>query len=361
MGRADGYGRAWCVTIWAKSIRNMGYGDMLTDDDMPTDIIGQRLVEQIREEWALSGKGRTSGAVACLSAKDGFHIHMGVYASNKVLFTTVASVLGNAHVEPQYGTKQQLVEYLRKQGKWEEKGEKILYESNMDGIQDGQGKRTDLNSISEMIDKGMTPNEIFREDIKFRKWDKMIKDAYFDKRYQETPIHRDIKVNWLFGGTGTGKTHIVTDLAEKYGEDNIYMVTDYANGFDKYNGEPILIMDEFRGQLPYSVMLTILQGYKQQIHARYTNIVTLWNEVYITSPLTPYEVYQNIDNKFDTKEQLYRRITTTTLCYKDDNGYYKKSLSGARERWEFNSDKDGFISLDLFEKDEQIKIPFVND
>lgn len=361
MPTKDIKGRAWFVTIMPQSIKNMGFGDLLDDDDFPKDFIGRELVEQIREEWACSGKGRSSGATACVSADGKFHIHMGVYASSQIGFTALTNVLGKAHVMPQRGTKEELIAYIKKDGKHAEKGETVLYASDMEEIQDGQGKRNDLSNMNDMIQSGMTPNEIFRMDIKYRKWDKLIKDAYFDKRYQETPIHRDIKVNWLFGGTGTGKTHIVTDLAEKYGEDNIYMVTDYANGFDKYNGEPILIMDEFRGQLPYSVMLTILQGYKQQIHARYTNIVTLWNEVYITSPLTPYEVYQNIDNKFDTKEQLYRRITTTTLCYKDDNGYYKKSLSGARERWEFNSDKDGFMSLDLFEKDEQIKMPFVND
>lgn len=107
--------------------------------------------------------------------------------------------------------------------------------------------------------------------------------------------------------------YTLVQLADQYGEDNVYIVSDYTSGFDHYNGEPIILLDEFRGQLPYGIVLMILQGYKQQIHARYTNAWTIWDKVVITSPMTPYEVYNNMET-LDKKEQLYRRITRTTMA-----------------------------------------------
>ena len=46
---------------------------------------------------------------------------------------------------------------------------------------------------------------------------------------------------------------------------------------------PFCFLDEFKGGMPYGVLLSILDKYKSQIHARYANIFALWNEVYIAS------------------------------------------------------------------------------
>ncbi len=78
----------------------------------------------------------------------------------------------------------------------------------------------------------------------------MIKDGYFAKRKKETPINREVDVKWIFGETGTGKTYSLVQLADQYGEDNVYIISDYGSVFNHYNGEPIILLDEFRGQSP---------------------------------------------------------------------------------------------------------------
>jgi hypothetical protein len=90
------------------------------------------------------------------------------------------------------------------------------------------------------------------------------------------------------------------------------MLTDYDHGFDKYNGESILFMDEFRRQMKFSLFLTLIGGYKVQVPCRYSNVYGLWNEVHITSVLPPERVYENMvqDNRhLDTVDQLMRRIS----------------------------------------------------
>lgn len=325
-------GRAWMVTIWPKSMRNMGFGEMLDDENRPIDGIGKELVEAIREEWICSGKGRTCGAVACISPNDGFHIHAGVYCSSKVLFSTVVNVLGKANVREQRSTKEELTAYLRKQGKHEEKGEIVLYESGLDCIQDGQGSRSDLQTIDDLIKQGKRPEEIMEQNIAWRKYDKMIKDAYFRKRYKETDVKRNNDVYWHVGEAGSGKTYTYVKLCEEKGEDNVYMLSDFqSGGFDKYNAEPVLFIDEFRGQMPYGEFLKITDVYKHQVHARYANALALWNEVHIATVLPPEMVYEKMNSEhqeIDTMTQLLRRIKYVVYHWKDEKGYHEYKVLG---------------------------------
>ena len=168
------------------------------------------------------------------------------------------------------------------------------------------------------------------KNLSYRRYEKLIKDAYFDKRYRETPFLRDVNTIWHVGESASGKTYSVMKLIEQYGEDNIYFVSDYDNGgLDKYNGEPYLFLDEFRGQIKYSVLLGMLQGYKQQFHARYTNIIGLWNKVHISTVLPPEKVYQTMVNEnqnIDTLTQLFRRINMIVYHWKDEQGYHTYEL-----------------------------------
>lgn len=116
------------------------------------------------------------------------------------------------------------------------------------------------------------------------------------------------------GPSGSGKSHTQLELIKKYGPDEVYLMTDYkGGGFDTYSGEKVLFMDEFRGQLPFNELLMILDVYPNQIHARYANTYALWDEVHITSILTPeklYEVMVENSRHFEPLEQLLRRISS---------------------------------------------------
>ena len=159
----------------------------------------------------------------------------------------------------------------------------------------------------------------------------MIKDAFYRKRFKETPSVRSVKVIWHFGEPGSGKTYTYKQLVDEYGEDNVYFITDYENGgFDFYNGQAILCLDEFRGQFKFSFLLNILDVYKSQIHCRYSNCFSLWNEVHIFSVLPPEKVYEKMvseNREIDNFGQLLRRLDFLVYHWKDGKGYHKFELS----------------------------------
>lgn len=286
----------------------------------------QEIVDKIIETWIVDNPQRTCAANYCISADGLNHCHAVLEDTKAMRFSAIKKVFPSMHIAPTKGSKEQAEDYINKRGHWEEKGKIIIYTNRHGEIKGCQGQRNDLEIIEEMLAQGKSPNEIMELSLAYRRYDKIIKDAYYHKRAKETPMKRDVLVFWHFGASGSGKSHMVIELAKEYGENEIYFISDYKNGFDKYNGEKILFMDEFRGQLPYALFLTILEGYKAQIPCRFTNVLSLWSEIHICSVLPPEEVYKNMVNEsrnLDTIEQLKRRINTVVYHYKQDNEYFK--------------------------------------
>lgn len=284
------------------------------------------IAETVLETWTNEHPTRTGAVAYCISESGLIHLHMVLEDSNQARFSTLKKLYPQAHLEPTKGTKEQAEDYINKRGKFVEKGEQVLYIAKFGEIKGSQGQRRDLEIIQDYIEQGLTPSEIMAKNISYRRYEKVLKDAYFDKRYRETPFLRDINTVWHVGESASGKTYSVMELIKQYGEKNIYFVSDYDNGgLDKYNGEPYLFLDEFRGQIKYSVLLGMLQGYKQQFHARYTNVIGLWNEVHISTVLPPEKVYQNMvseNQNIDTLTQLFRRINKIIYHWKDEQGYH---------------------------------------
>lgn len=289
----------------------------------------KEILDEICDLWICSGVNRSCALTFCLSADGLEHIH-GVFEDSKAMrFSAVKRIFPKAHIESTKGNKQQSLDYINKVGVFEEKGE-LIKESLIHGIIQGcQGKRNDLDRIAELIDSGYTPQQILDINISYRRYEKIVKDTFYAKRNKETPFLRDVYVEWHCGESGSGKSYEMVKCIEEYGEDSLYLMTDYeSGGFDKYNGEDILFLDEFRGQIKYTTLLSILQGYKCQFHSRYTNIVGLWSKVYITSVLPPEMVYKNMvseNREIDTIKQLFRRIDKIVYHYKL-NGEYKKHI-----------------------------------
>lgn len=101
-------------------------------------------------------------------------------------------------------------------------------------------------------------------------------------------------------------------------------------------------------------------------NARYKNAVSLWNEIYITSVFPPEELYRKmVDEDLrgrDKQQQLLRRITDITYCYKSEAGAYKKHTIPMSEYEGYDKLKAqalklpaGFIPIDESEVDE---LPF---
>ena len=307
--------RGWIVTIQEENMKKAG----LSEEEYKNP---KKLASTFIEKWQNSGTGRIAGIAVCLSDNDCYHAHMACYGNTTTLHN-VAKILYDSHTEPQVGRKEQLKAYILKEGKYEEKNEKILYSEGLDCIQDNQGKRTDLDEIEEMLNDGLTPRQIFQQSIRYQKYDRMIYTAFLNKRIKDTPLVKEMHNEFHFGKSGTGKTHVYIQKCEEFSEEEVYLCNDYSNGgFDFYSENPakVIVLDEFRGGIPYSQLLSMLDVYSRvQQHCRYKNTYALWTQVLICTVLAPEEVYHNmVDNNknSDTFAQMMRRLDVIVYHYK---------------------------------------------
>lgn len=130
-------------------------------------------------------------------------------------------------------------------------------------------------------------------------------------------------------GARFGKKFSTGSIEKTFGTDSVYVLSDYGTGgLDNYVGEPILFMDEFKGDIDYQTFLKLLDVYPNQVHARYSNIYALWDTVHISSIFTPNQIYKILvsdkKRKHDPIDQLYRRIHTIVYHFKTDDEEYKE-------------------------------------
>lgn len=280
------------------------------------------------------------------------HAHLILEAKNQTRFSAIQKLYPAIHVELTRGSREQVIAYLNKSGKHEEKSHTTVVQMINHGIIEAnqQGKRTDLETIQELLEAGLSPEQIMRQNLSYRKFSKMIKEHYYQMQVENAPLTKDMKVYWHMGGPGSGKSREQVQLKKKFGKDSVYVLSDYGTGgLDNYTGEPILFMDEFKGDFDYQTFLKLLDVYPNQVHARYSNIYALWDTVHISSIFTPYQIYTMLvpdkKRKYDPIQQLYRRIHYIVYHFKTSDEQFKTLTMTTNEYLELTNLKVDFDNL----------------
>lgn len=239
--------------------------------------------------------------------------HIYALFRSPVRFSTIKNHFPEAHIEKAYGTSAQNREYVFKEGKWAEdkKKETNLVDSHEEWGElpqgERQGARKDHAELYEMIAEGMNNYEILEEQPDFisqiERMDK-VRQVIREEKYKD--IFRIMETTYIFGETNTGKMRSVMD---KYGYANVFRVTNYKNPFDQYNGQDIIMFEEFQSSIPITQMLLYLDGYPLPLPCRYLDKITCFTKVYILSNIDLKEQYPNVqkDNP-ETWKAFLRRI-----------------------------------------------------
>lgn len=281
--------------------------------------------------WIDGNEEKRSAAANYEIGENGVHhSHLILEAKNQTRFSAIQKLYPTIHVELTRGSREQVIAYLNKSGKHEEKSHTTVVSMINHGIIEAnqQGKRSDLDTIQELLEAGLSPEKIMRQNLSYRKFSKMIKEHYYQMQIENAPLTKDMKVYWHLGVPGSGKSFRQVQLKKTFGTDSVYVLSDYGiGGLDNYTGEPILFMDEFKGDIDYQTFLKLLDVYPNQVHARYSNIYALWDTVHISSIFTPSQIYKMLvpdkKRKYDPIEQLYRRIHTVVYHAKTADDEYK--------------------------------------
>ncbi|MBE6720233.1 MAG: replication protein [Ruminococcaceae bacterium] len=240
------------------------------------------------------------------------HTHIFFIAKNGVMFDTVQKRFYGAHIEKVLGSNEDNYNYVRKIGeKYENKAETNLpdtFEESGELPPDRKGANSLSNEILEMIENDCSEFDILQSypaAIYKINSIRQAKEVFDREKFKNEK--RDIKVYYIWGKSGVGKTRYVMD---KYGYSNVYRVTDYKHPFDDYQGQKVIMFEEFRGQIDIENMLNYLDIYPLSLPCRYANKIAMYDTVYITTNIPITEQYQYTQqHEFETYNALLRRIT----------------------------------------------------
>lgn len=227
------------------------------------------------------------------------------------------------HLEVKRGTWPQAVEYCQKEGHYRSVGE-----------QPQQGQRTDVTEYFRFLDSGASVYDamttypvIWSSRIRATEMYVHAKRRRIDQ--DEGFLPKDVYVLW--GASGVGKTRFAVRKGTELGGRQPYFMEQRNTGLwmNDYDGESVVIIDDFGGWMPLTKLLRVLDGYSLDLETKGGTVSFKPRYIFITSNTHPREWYSpEVYAKHDGGRALQRRIKQVvkfhqggirTLCAPDWN------------------------------------------
>lgn len=227
------------------------------------------------------------------------HIQGYVYFKNGILFKTFCKRMKHGRCEIARGTAEQNRVYCSKDGEYNEFGTMPM-----------QGSRTDLQHFKDDILDGHNQDSLLENHTD--------SFAHFDRFYQRCrnihlkKIAQEIntpEIIVLIGEPGCGKTRHIYDT-EKLEDIYKLEVGDGSSGslfWNGYDGEPVILIDDFHNNIKLDYMLRLLDRYPMQLNTKGGYTWKCAKKIYITSNIDINNWYPNCPDIH--KRALRRRIT----------------------------------------------------
>ena len=283
--------RGWIYTVWIDGAENRRPKEEILES------LRQGIQKDDKIEYAIFG------AEECPDSGRP-HLQGVVYWKNAVTGKGAQRRLGLSpgefHAEAQRGTHAQASDYAKKDG------EVLIHEGVIPDPEDRPESAWDYILI--MIENGATDSEIMRRyPAHFARCKSGIASMRMELLSEKLNTWRDVRVEYIWGDTGAGKTRGVLESVES--PQDVFRVTDYKHPFDAYRGQSVLLLEEFRSSLPIEQMLIYLDGYYHELPCRYANKVSGWDTVYIVTNIPIEDQYRNVQDAHpETWAAWLRRI-----------------------------------------------------
>lgn len=239
------------------------------------------------------------------------HTHVYAAFKNAVMFETIQQRFYGAHIEDAHGTHQENRDYIRKEGKYRDTDKASTnlpdtFEEFGELPAESERRVKQSEAILSMIEGGASDAEILRAyptSLSLLPRIQQTRQTLLEEKYR-TVRRTDLKVSYIYGAPGVGKTRSILD---KYGDENVYRVTNYKHPFDGYKGEPVIVFDEFRSSLPLADMLNYLDIYPLMLPCRYADRVACYIRVFIVSNIPIEKQYTDIQYEEPASYQAFLR------------------------------------------------------
>jgi len=225
------------------------------------------------------------------------------------------------HIEIRQGSHEQAKSYCNKldtrvKGPWTlGKFDMLDKDANRKAV--GERRKTSVAEVLEDAASGMTEKELWaKHPGHMTHYHKSVKAYMMTTSLGE---RQQPKIVVLWGPPGTGKSHRASQMAKAIGP--AYRWQSSASGsvwFDGYdtNNHKVVIFDDFKGGMPYTMLLRLLDRYPMHVEGKGTAVPFNPEWIIITSNHPPNEWYfKNGEKTFDGIEKVHdssallRRVT----------------------------------------------------
>ena len=236
-----------------------------------------------------------------------YHTHVFMFSESPIRFGTIKGRFPIAHIEKAYGTVNDNRNYVLKEGKWKNTKKS---ETTIEGTffeygeipTENEEKAPEMMRLIYMIKEGYSIPEIIEELPKLALRTRNIeelKKEFKKKIFKEQ--YRNVRTSYICVDSVNRRLDFIY---ERHGFNNVCRITNYRTSrgisFDNYDGEDVIIFDNFNGQIPLDELNNYLDRYPLMLPSRYEDRVACFTRVYIVSsnPLSyQYIKYQTTDKE----------------------------------------------------------------
>lgn len=223
------------------------------------------------------------------------HKHIHIYAQFTQMKSLSIKKCEGAHIELCKGTPQQNQAYIKKDGN-------IIFE-------EGELRTTGARSIRDVKEM----NKEDRDDLDIRYYN--IVKQINEEEALEIDIddwHKDVKVIYICGDSGSGKTQLAKRIAKSHTKEKINTVKHVNDFWEGVGKSKTAIYDEFRdSHMKASEFINFIDYNKQIMNIKGGHKLNRYETIIITSIQHPKDIYKNMPE--EAREQWLRRIKIIDL------------------------------------------------
>jgi len=185
-----------------------------------------------------------------------------------------------------------------------------------------QGDRQDLKDLWEDIQRGKRWKGLIEDDEHrgtAARYHKFTDRAIALAEESNADPNRTVRVMVIYGEAGLGKSG---GPKKAFGKDLFQpIVGTNTVWFERYNGQTVLMLDDFYGGIKYSFLMKLLDRGTLSVEMKGSSASAQWTKVIITSNVHPSEWYKNVQDQ----QGLKRRCTESDGIWRltRDSGHVK--------------------------------------
>lgn len=217
-----------------------------------------------------------------------YHTHVFIYSQSPIRFNSISKRFPLAHIDNARGTCEENRTYLLKEGKWTETDkisttvEGTFYEFGEMPVDKNHEEHGETMAIIDELKNGDTEFEVLMRHLKCAYKIRNITDLKRVINQQHLSKIRDVDVIFIYDPNGIYDCNLIY---QEYGIEKVCRITSYRYPmkFDNYSGEAVMVLYNYKCNLPLEELIVLCEGFPLYLNARYENKIAAYTTLIIHS------------------------------------------------------------------------------